>query len=93
MFVPVTHSRQAVDKCFVANQVVALQATQNGLVDTQIECHGLPIRPAFSSIKLYNTQQLRESLGLDPVASTVLLIGGGEGMGKIAVIAEALSSK
>ncbi len=83
-----------VDKCFVANDVVARQAERRGLGHSQITCHGLPIRPAFSLIsKNIDKYELRLRLGLDTLASTVMLIGGGEGMGKIATIAEALSHR
>ena len=40
-----------------------------------------------------NKLALRSKLGLDTHASTVMLIGGGEGMGKIAAITEALSRR
>ena len=81
------------DACFVANKVVAEQARECGLSESQIICHGLPIRPAFSTVDVVNKQQLRQKLGLDPLASTVMLIGGGEGMGKLEVIAKALSER
>lgn len=77
----------------MANEVVADQARECGLTESQIICHGLPIRPAFSTVDVVNKQQLRQKLGLDPLASTVMLIGGGEGMGKLEVIAKALSER
>lgn len=88
-----TWFHQGVDACFVANEVVADQARECGLTESQIICHGLPIRPAFSTVDVVNKQQLRQKLGLDPLASTVMLIGGGEGMGKLEVIAKALSER
>ncbi|OUS42062.1 MGDG synthase-domain-containing protein, partial [Ostreococcus tauri] len=85
---------KGVDRCFVANDVVARQAREQGLESQQIACHGLPIRPAFRSVGLRSDKSvLRLQLGLDPHASTVMLIGGGEGMGKIAAITEALSRR
>lgn len=36
---------------------------------------------------------MRLQLGLDAEASTVMLIGGGEGMGRISAIAEAMSRR
>lgn len=84
---------KSVDRCFVATELVAAQAMKHGLKRTQITCHGLPIRPAFSFLHDVNKAELRKKLGLDALSATVMLIGGGEGMGKIAEIAEALSSR
>jgi 1,2-diacylglycerol 3-beta-galactosyltransferase len=89
-----TWFHKGVDRCFVANGVVANQARERNLSDDQIICHGLPIRPAFSTVNAQaNKLALRSKLGLDTHASTVMLIGGGEGMGKIAAITEALSRR
>lgn len=79
-----------VDKCFVATQLVAAQAMSYGLVANQLACHGLPIRPAFNAESLPKVE-LRRLLQLDLTASTVMLVGGGEGMGKLEATAEALS--
>jgi hypothetical protein len=43
---------------------------------------GLPIRPIFSK-PLPGRKQLRKRLGLDTGLPAVLLVGGGEGMGKL----------
>mmetsp|Transcript_5290 Transcript_5290/g.17537 ORF Transcript_5290/g.17537 Transcript_5290/m.17537 type:complete len:343 (-) Transcript_5290:1738-2766(-) len=88
-----TWFHKAVDRCFVATELVARQAMDHGLKRPQITCHGLPIRPAFSSLRGVHKIELRKKLGLDTSAPTVMLIGGGEGMGKIAEIAEALSAR
>jgi UDP-N-acetylglucosamine:LPS N-acetylglucosamine transferase len=94
LFVSFLRCQQGVDRCFVANGVVANQARERNLSDDQIICHGLPIRPAFSTVNAQaNKLALRSKLGLDTHASTVMLIGGGEGMGKIAAITEALSRR
>jgi len=78
----------------VANDVVARQARDRGLRLEQITCHGLPIRPAFSRVgRQTDKYSMRLHLGLDAEASTVMLIGGGEGMGRIAAIAEAMSRR
>ena len=53
-------------------------------------CHGLPIRPSFSAPKQFSKQDIRARLGLHEDAPTVMLVGGGEGMGKLKEIAEAL---
>eukprot|EP00982_Pelagococcus_subviridis_P009052 30897-Pelagococcus_subviridis.AAC.14 len=71
-------------------QLVAAQAMSYGLVANQLACHGLPIRPAFNAESLPKVE-LRRLLQLDLTASTVMLVGGGEGMGKLEATAEALS--
>ena len=81
---------QQVDRCFVATQLVAAQAMKYGLISTQISCHGLPIRPAFN-LPSKPMQEIRQQLGMDSAASTVMLIGGGEGMRKLEETAEALA--
>jgi len=81
---------QGVDKCFVATNLVAAQALRLGLRSQQIECHGLPVRPSFSA-PVSCKRDLRAKLGLDIEAPTVMLVGGGEGMGKLKETAEALA--
>ncbi len=43
---------------------------------------GLPIRPVFSK-RLPPKQKLKGKLGMDSKLPAVLLVGGGEGMGKL----------
>lgn len=76
----------------MATKIVVSQALSLGLKTTQIICHGLPIRPSFS-IPAGTRAYLREKLGMQKDARTVMLIGGGEGMGKITEIAEELSKR
>lgn len=79
-------------KCFVATKIVESQALSLGLKSTQIICHGLPIRPSFC-ISSGSRTFLRGKLGMEKDALTVMIIGGGEGMGKITEIADALSTR
>ncbi len=74
----------------MATKLVASQALRLGLRVDQIVCHGLPIRPSFSAPKQFSKQDIRARLGLNEDAPTVMLVGGGEGMGKLKEIAEAL---
>lgn len=74
----------------MATKLVASQALRLGLRVDQIVCHGLPIRPSFSAPKQFSKQYIRARLGLNEDAPTVMLVGGGEGMGKLKEIAEAL---
>lgn len=81
---------QQVDKCFVATQLVAAQAMKCGLTAKQLSCFGLPIRPAFSGASRPKAE-VRAQLGMDVDARTVMIVGGGEGMGKLEATAEALA--
>lgn len=81
---------QQVDKCFVATQFVAAQAMRFGLSTKQLACHGLPTRPAFN-LPSKPKAEVRQQLGMDVNVATVMLVGGGEGMGKLRATAEALA--
>lgn len=69
-------------RCFVPTEYCAMLARKNGLQDEQIVQHGLPIRPLFSK-RLMPKRSLRKQLGINQNLPTVLLVGGGEGMGKL----------
>jgi len=86
-----TWFHRSVDRCFVATNLVAAQAMRLGLKSEQIACHGLPIRPSFSARRQLSKHELRTKLALDTDAPTVMLVGGGEGMGKLQETAEALA--
>jgi 1,2-diacylglycerol 3-beta-galactosyltransferase len=86
-----TWFHRAVDRCFVATSIVASQALRLGLRSDQIVCHGLPIRPSFSAPQSLSKSTLRGKLGLDKAAPTVMIVGGGEGMGKLEETAIALN--
>lgn len=83
---------EGVDKCFVPTEEVRKRALDYGLKDMQVVLHGLPIRPSFAG-RPPNQPKLRKKLGLDLKARTVLLVGGGEGMGKLEETAAELGSQ
>jgi 1,2-diacylglycerol 3-beta-galactosyltransferase len=80
----------AVDACFVPTEECAARARRMGLREDQIRVRGLPIRPAFSG-KRPAKASVRRELGLDPKAPTILLVGGGEGMGSIEATVDAIA--
>jgi 1,2-diacylglycerol 3-beta-galactosyltransferase len=86
-----TWFHKAVDRCFVATELVAAQAIRIGLKSSQLICHGLPIRPSFSTPNLMSKEDIRSNLGLVRNSKTVMIIGGGEGMGMLESITRALS--
>ena len=75
----------------MATKLVAAQALSLGLTAEQVVCHGLPIRPSFGAPRQASKADIRSKLGLDTEAATVMLVGGGEGMGKLQETAEALA--
>eukprot|EP00619_Florenciella_sp_RCC1007_P004631 CAMPEP_0205911628 /NCGR_PEP_ID=MMETSP1325-20131115/5279_1 /ASSEMBLY_ACC=CAM_ASM_000708 /TAXON_ID=236786 /ORGANISM="Florenciella sp., Strain RCC1007" /LENGTH=311 /DNA_ID=CAMNT_0053278187 /DNA_START=142 /DNA_END=1077 /DNA_ORIENTATION=+ len=93
---------QKCDTCFVPTEVLRKVASAQGLADSQIKTVGLPVRAGFWDAPLPNKEQLHDSeaqvelrtkLGIDPTARTVLVVGGGDGVGGIEGIAKALALK
>jgi UDP-N-acetylglucosamine:LPS N-acetylglucosamine transferase len=62
-----------------------------GIAPTRIATLGIPIRPEFDRMTL-SGREMREKLSLDPDLTTLLLMGGGDGAGKIADTAKALAA-
>ena len=88
---PLWYHRE-VDRCFVASEEAVRRAKRAGLRDEQICLYGLPIRPAFAR-PAGEKKALRLALGLDAERITALLVGGGEGMGKVGEIARSAAAR
>jgi len=73
---------------FVANEEVAFRLQAQGTSTDRIQVTGIPIMPAFSQ-RLDRASCARE-LNLDPQQTTILLMGGGAGLGSMETIAERL---
>ena len=84
------HARAA--RCFVASEAAAAAASRHGLNARQVRLLGLPVRPAFAG-SLPDKETARVRLGLPGTGFTVLLLGGGEGMGPVAAIARAVAGR
>jgi len=84
------HAR--VERCFVASEPAAASARRHGLHASQIRPLGLPVRPDFAG-SLPDREAARARLGLADAEFTVLLLGGGEGMGPVAAIARAVAAR
>jgi 1,2-diacylglycerol 3-beta-galactosyltransferase len=78
-----------VDACYVASEYTYQLALQAGLRPEQLHLFGLPIRPAFARPSRPKPE-LRTALGMHLELPAVLLVGGGEGVGKVEEIAAAL---
>ncbi len=76
-----------VDACYVPSRVVEQLAIQNHVAPSRIKLTGLPIRRSFWRSGPVSKNILRRKLGLAVNGSTVLLMGGGDGVGDLPVIA------
>ena len=92
------------DKCFVPSDALNKCARDRDLKPSQIVQYGLPIRKGFWSTESLPDAQmpksnkksketLRNELDLDTDLPTVLVVGGGDGMGGIVNIASSLGQK
>lgn len=63
-----------------------------GLLESQMRITGLPVHPRFS-MGLPDKASARETLGWDAYLPTLLLVGGGEGMGPLYKTARAINSR
>ncbi|KFK32604.1 hypothetical protein AALP_AA6G265700 [Arabis alpina] len=84
-----TWFHKLVTRCYCPSTELAKRALKAGLQTSQIKVYGLPVRPSF--VKAVRPKaELRRELGMDENLPTVLLMGGGEGMGPIEATARAL---
>ena len=73
---------------FVPNDEVAYRLRAHGVAAARIHITGIPIMPAFAAWP--DRQECARELGVLPFRMTVLLMGGGLGVGSVACIAERL---
>ncbi len=81
-----------VTRCLVPTEEARERALAYGLKPEQVQVVGLPVRPAFAR-PLGERADLRRARGLDPERATVLVVGGGEGVGPVEAIAEAVAQR
>lgn len=70
---------EEVDGYFVANDDVKRELQTRGAKVADIYQSGIPVDPVFSTLPMQS--ELRDKLGLDPNLPTVLIMGGGYGVG------------
>ena len=80
------------DAVFVPSEAVRKIALRNGMPEAKIKLVGLPIRPAFWKAPK-SKASMRKALGLTPKVRTVMLMGGGDGVGGIGPIATEVAAK
>ncbi|KAJ1488552.1 hypothetical protein T484DRAFT_1616262 [Baffinella frigidus] len=89
-----------VDCCFIPQEGMAETARECGLVDAQLHVCGLPIRQGFWDLggqseeaRVATQREIRERLELDQDLLTVLVVGGGDGLGGLDAITGALAEQ
>ncbi|WP_018605220.1 MGDG synthase family glycosyltransferase [Uliginosibacterium gangwonense] len=75
---------------FAANEEVAFRMRAQGIPAENIHVTGIPIMPAFG--QALDRKACAAEYGLDPARPTVLLMGGGAGLGSLDAVAERLLS-
>jgi len=83
---------KGVDACFVPSNVVRKVAERLKLQEGQIKQYGLPVRPSFWEASRPR-EQLFNELGLEKERKTVLVVGGGDGVGSLGRIVEATANE
>jgi len=73
---------------FAATDEVAFRMRHEGIALERIHVTGIPIMPAFAQAP--DRAQCAQAFGLDPQRKTILLMGGGAGLGSLDTIAAGL---
>jgi 1,2-diacylglycerol 3-beta-galactosyltransferase len=79
-----------VDRCLVPTQAAYENGLDSGLKPEQLRVTGLPVHPNFAE-RLVDKTAARAQLGWDPNLPTILIVGGGEGMGPLYKTARAIN--
>jgi 1,2-diacylglycerol 3-beta-galactosyltransferase len=79
-------------RCYVASESAYQAGLETGLRKDQVRMYGLPVRPIFSR-PTRPQAELRAELKMDAKLPAVLLVGGGDGIGRVAVIARAIGKQ
>jgi 1,2-diacylglycerol 3-beta-galactosyltransferase len=79
-----------VELCIVPSDTVRQKALACGLSPQQVKVVGLPVSLKFGQ-ESGGKSKWKEKLGLKPDLPALLLVGGGEGMGKLFLIARAIA--
>ena len=74
-------AQPSVDQFFVGNEETKAILSSHGIAAAKIQISGIPIVPAFS--KKRNRNEIRKDLGLGSNIPTILIMGGGAGVGSL----------
>ncbi|CAM9928004.1 unnamed protein product, partial [Choristocarpus tenellus] len=78
------------DLVFVPSDVLSKKAVDRGFEPEKVRQFGLPVRPPFWKVS-GSKERLQESLGLLKGVRTALIVGGGDGVGKLQDISKQVS--
>jgi 1,2-diacylglycerol 3-beta-galactosyltransferase len=78
------------DRCLVPTQPAYDRGREAGLKPAQLRVTGLPVHPGFAE-RLKDKAAARAELGWEANLPTILMIGGGEGMGPLYKTARAIN--
>lgn len=81
-----------VDLCLVPSEAAARRARAAGLPPERVRVVGMPVGSRFRAVGSLEKRQLRRQLGLKVEQPTVLLVGGGAGIGPLKGIAQAVAA-
>ena len=73
---------------FAASDEIAFRMRANGIDADRVNTTGIPVMPAFTEPQ--DRRACAERFGLDPTKLTIMLMGGGAGVGKLDEVAAAL---
>ncbi len=79
---------QGLQGYFCANQEIAERLRQQDLGVTQIHATGIPVMPAFA--QQWSRQQCAQQWQIKPDKATVVLMGGGAGLGGLELLAASI---
>ena len=79
-----------IDQYVASSDVAADRLLRLGIAPSRIATLGIPIRPDFAHVDA-SAREMRERLGLDPDLPLLLLMGGGDGAGRLAETARAMA--
>lgn len=81
-----------VTQCIVPTPAAQTVALQFGMPPEKVQVYGQPVAMKFAQLNT-DKRSLRHNLNLDPDRKTILLVGGGEGFGRVYDIARQLDRK
>ena len=73
---------------FAASDEIAFRMRANGIEAERVHTTGIPVMPSFTQPQ--ERQACAEHFGLDPALPTIMLMGGGAGVGKLDEVAATL---
>lgn len=81
---------QGIDQYVASSDVAAERLMQRGIPPARVATLGIPIRPNFAHTTK-SAREMRQRLELDPVLPLLLLMGGGDGAGRLVETARAVA--